>query len=134
MKKKIFLIEKKVIKNNNLKIRKERNCPECGELWFGDDIFEYFLKQKTDPNTPQHECYKDKTDKEILETANMYGWSKEHPVKFNNIIGVELAYDDPEHYDGISYWQCPGCGVAWHRFTGVRSERFIKDIKNEKRR
>jgi hypothetical protein len=52
------------------------------------------------------------------------------------LIGVELSYDDPEHYDGVSYWQCPECYVAWNRFNGKRTERLMtqmeKHLANQK--
>ncbi len=35
-----------------------------------------------------------------------------------NLTGIEYAYDDPKHYDGISEWSCSRCGRRWDRFTG----------------
>lgn len=37
-------------------------------------------------------------------------------------IGVEYAYGEPEHYDGISEWRCPtpGCNRREGRWTGAR--------------
>jgi hypothetical protein len=29
-------------------------------------------------------------------------------------------------YDGVSYWQCPECEIAWHRFKGDRTDKFVK--------
>lgn len=34
------------------------------------------------------------------------------------ICGVEYAYDDPEHYDGISEFHCMKCNARWGRWTG----------------
>ena len=34
------------------------------------------------------------------------------------LTGIEYAYDDPKHYDGISEWSCSRCGRRWDRFTG----------------
>jgi Zn-finger nucleic acid-binding protein len=129
MKKKLFLIEN--TKNNtdilllSHNVSKGDSCPECGEMWDKGDIFEYFLEQKNNPESEGHNYYKDKTLKEIKETASSYGWSKKDKKRFSNLIGVELAYDDPERYDGVSYWLCPGCNVSWSRFDGKRTERFI---------
>lgn len=105
------------------------NCPECNARWKGDDIFEYFMRAKTDPNHEQHGYYKDRTDAEILETAGNYGWTEKTPRSFRHIIGVELSWEDPERYDGVSYWQCPNCAIAWNRFTGKRTDRFNSNIK-----
>lgn len=55
-----------------------------------------------------------------MDTREQKRWSK--------VIGMELSYDDPEHYDGVSYWACPECGVAWCRWTGDRTERFVKNV------
>jgi len=35
-----------------------------------------------------------------------------------NILGVEYWYAHPEHYDGISEWNCNKCGTRWGRWTG----------------
>lgn len=40
------------------------------------------------------------------------------PYRWGREIGIELPYDHPNHYDGISYWQCPDCNTAFDRFTG----------------
>lgn len=102
------------------------NCPECNAKWKGEDIYQHFLAAKNDPNHEQHDYYKNKTETEILKTAGDYGWTPDNPKTFGHIIGIELAYDDPEHYDGVSYWMCPNCRIAWNRFDGLRTERFKK--------
>lgn len=33
-------------------------------------------------------------------------------------MGVEYAYEVPEHYDGVSEWVCPRCGRREGRWTG----------------
>jgi hypothetical protein len=104
-------------------------CPECKAEWDGGDIYEYFLEAKFNPNHEQHGNYQHKTLQEVKGTAADYGWSEDDPRRFDNIIGIELPYDDPEHYDGVSYWQCPECEIAWNRFTGERTERFIRSAK-----
>lgn len=111
-------------------IKAHDNCPECNARWKGEDIFKHFMDAKTNPNHEQYAYYKDRSDAEILKVAGDYGWTPETPKSFGNIIGVELSYDDPERYDGVSYWMCPNCRVAWNRFNGSRSERF-KSITNE---
>jgi DNA-directed RNA polymerase subunit RPC12/RpoP len=35
-----------------------------------------------------------------------------------NIIGIEYSYLHPEHYDGISEWQCQDCNTRIGRWTG----------------
>jgi DNA-directed RNA polymerase subunit RPC12/RpoP len=35
-----------------------------------------------------------------------------------NVIGVQYAYDSPEHYDGISEIECRDCGARFGRFSG----------------
>jgi hypothetical protein len=29
---------------------------------------------------------------------------------------VELPYDHPDHYDGVSYWECPDCNHQFPQF------------------
>lgn len=35
-----------------------------------------------------------------------------------NIVGVEYSHDHPEHYDGVSEWECLACGLRRGRWTG----------------
>jgi Zn ribbon nucleic-acid-binding protein len=34
------------------------------------------------------------------------------------IVGIEYAYGDREHYDGVSEWRCVTCGYRQGRWTG----------------
>ena len=38
------------------------------------------------------------------------------PAKY--LVGVEYSYDSPEHYDGVSEWDCSKCGNRVGRWTG----------------
>jgi len=98
------------------------NCPECNTQWKGPDIFEHFMRAKIDPNHEQHESYKDKTIAEVYDIATNYGYSIEKPKHFRYLIAIELEYNHPDHYDGVSYWQCPGCKEAWNRWTGKKAK------------
>jgi len=105
-------------------------CPECKGDWDGGDIYEYFLEAKFNPNHKQHYYYKDKSIKEINKTAGSYGWSAKALKRFGNVIGIDCSMDPDadgvDQYDGISYWQCPNCEIAWNRFSGERTGKFVK--------
>ena len=49
------------------------------------------------------------------ESQKHYGGKK----FFGRIIGVE----DPEIYDGVSWWMCPVCKTRWNRWT---DEKVVK--------
>ena len=106
-------------------------CPECKISWDGGDILEHFLEAKFNPSHKQHDYYADRTLAQIREAAGSYGWTQKTPRRFgsDNIQGVDLSMDPDakgdDQYDGVSYWQCLGCGVAWHRFKGTRTEKFV---------
>jgi len=55
--------------------------------------------------------------------------SREHyspPYKWGRVIGIE----DPELYDGVSFYMCPDCHTVWDRWTCEKSDRdFSKMIK-----
>lgn len=108
-------------------------CPECNANWDGGDIFEKFRSMRDDENHEHHSYYKGQTDEDLIKSAGHYGWTKDNPRRFGEIIGMELSYDDPEHYDGVSYWLCPGCNIAWNRWDGERTERFKKSIEEQKK-
>jgi hypothetical protein len=94
------------------------NCPKCGVSWDGGSILESWKKLREDGV-----AYIDKSDEE-LETSMKKCYSP--PYRWGRIIGVELPYNHPKHYDGISYWQCPDCKTMWDRFTS--EETLIENI------
>lgn len=114
--------------------RKGDCCPECKASWDGGDIYEHFLEAKFNSYHEQHEYYKGKTLIEVKEAAVSYGWSDENQLRFGKVIGIDCSFDlnanDDEKYDGVSYWQCPECEIAWHRFTGERTDKFVKKTKS----
>jgi len=95
--------------------KNQDNCPKCGVSWDGGSILEAFIKQRENGS----KYYLGKSDSEIEEDM------KKHyspPYRWRREIGIELAYDHPKHYDGISYWQCPDCKTTFNRFTGEEEE------------
>lgn len=90
-------------------------CPECGADWSAGDIFDTLRQQ---------DWCKDKSDAELRAyVEKCYG----PPYKFSRLIGVELPYDHPDHYDGVSYWMCPDCNHKWSRF-GANDPRAREDL------
>ncbi len=71
---------------------------------------------------------KNMSDEDLIKSAANYGWSPDNKVRSSKIIGIELAYDDPDYYDGVSYWMCPHCGIAWNRFTGEKTDKFKEEM------
>lgn len=60
------------------------------------------------------------------------GGSWEYEVfgkKYSHLIGVQYSYPNPEHYDGVSEWNCPHCGVRWGRWSG----KILGEGESEKR-
>ena len=96
----------------------QKQCPECGFFWQGEDIFAHFLKMKEEGDP----YYANKTEEEIREVAGHYGWTEENPRCFSRLVGVELPYGHPDRYDGVSYWMCPKCRTTWNRWTTKKEE------------
>jgi hypothetical protein len=80
-------------------------CPSCNASWDAGNIFDVLR--------PQEWC-KDKSDEELDAYIKM---AYAPPYKFSRIVGVQLPYTHPDHYDGVSYWQCPYCRHQWERFN-----------------
>lgn len=98
-----------------MNIKELCNCPKCNAQWKGEDIYEKFKS-----------LYKDKSEKEILDIASSYGWTKENKKCFSNLIGLQIQ----GVYDGVLYWKCPNCQTQWGRFS---NEEIIEyDHKKEK--
>lgn len=97
---------------NILSINEERKCPKCKSDWDGGSILETFIKQREEGIL----FWQGKSDEEIEKQMKE---SYSPPYRWGREIGIELLYDDPNHYDGISYLQCPDCKSTFNRFTGI---------------
>lgn len=92
------------------------NCASCGVSFKGAPI------------DPKHFVWPDShnVDKWCIEAQGRwgscvclpYGDLPEDERFYSTLMGIELAYDHPKHYDGVSYWQCQSCGFTWDRWTG----------------
>lgn len=94
-----------------------RECPSCKASWDGGSILETFLKQRDQakPGGFRYGWTDEEVEKDMKECYSPpYRWGRE--------IGIELAYDHPLHYDGVSYWECPDCKTTFNRFTGEMEE------------
>lgn len=106
-------------------ISERKHCPECGFLWHGEDIYQCFLRKRSEGDL----YWSEKTNKEILEAAGHYGWTREEPKCFKHVVGVELPYNHPNHYDGVSYWMCPKCRTTWNRWTQKKEKIPEHEVK-----
>jgi hypothetical protein len=79
-------------------------CPECNADWCAGDIFDILRGQ---------DWCKEKSDEELRDYIQK---AYAPPYKFSRLMGVQLPYDHPDHYDGVSFWQCPACNHTWQRF------------------
>lgn len=93
------------------------NCPKCNSSWDGGSILESFIQQRQNGA----EFWKDKSDAQIEKEMKS---SYSPPYRWRREIGVELPHGHPNHYDGISYWECPDCHTTFNRFT-LKEEPLI---------
>lgn len=92
-------------------------CPKCGTSWDGGSILETFLRQR-DEAKPDEYRY-GWTDEEVEKSMKE---SYSPPYRWGREIGIELPYNHPQHYDGMSYWECPDCSTTFNRWTGKEEE------------
>jgi len=69
-----------------------KQCPHCNADLDGEDIYEYFLRIYSG------------NEKKAMETAELFGWAKEHPISFRLTIG---EYDLEQ--DRTIGHRCPVC-------------------------
>lgn len=81
-------------------------CPNCKATWDGGDILEELKKLDIHMGRPE---------KEILELASHFGYTKENKKRFTRVIHNEIRGE----HDGVSFTQCPLCKHVWNRFTGL---------------
>ena len=96
-------------------------CPHCNANLKEDEIIVQFKRFRDE----EKRGFAGKTDAELEKSAELYGWTKENKLCSSKLIGVELPYDDPDHYDGISFWVCPECGVGNNRFNDDITNNYI---------
>ena len=90
----------------------QSTCPKCYSDWDGGSILEEFIEQRE----AGVKYWQGKSDEQIEKEVKE---SYPPPYRWRREIGIELPYDHPNHYDGVSYWQCPDCNATFNRFTGV---------------
>lgn len=90
---------------NTARLDHHGHCPECNADWSAGDIFDVLRAQ---------DWCKNKSDEELRAFVQQ---SYSPPYKFSRLIGVELPYDHPKHYDGVSYYMCPDCKHQFPRFA-----------------
>jgi hypothetical protein len=83
-------------------------CPKCSYNFEGEDVRSYFYREM---KQRQPSLTEEQLQNESLEIAVQYGWTKEKPLKFSNIVGVEI----PGSLDGTMFHQCPECETMWDR-------------------
>jgi hypothetical protein len=85
----------------------DRHCPKCDADLQGDPI----------PEDSLH-FYNHGPDGELIHSAEDYAKVRDRieneTTHFRRVIGVEYQFG----YDGISEWNCPGCGYREGRWTG----------------
>jgi hypothetical protein len=101
----------------NYKITEENAsgcCPECNHSWDKGDVMDYVK-----------ESYPKFEEEDLLKIAKRdFGWTPENPRRFNHLLFIE-ASDGDYNFDGQSgYYQCPNCQIAWHSFTGQRTDMY----------
>jgi hypothetical protein len=93
------------INEETAKLDRLGKCPECNADWCcAGDIFTVLRGQ---------DWCKNRSDEELRTFVETH---YAPPYKFSRLVGVQLPYDHPEHYDGVSYYQCPDCNHQWPRF------------------
>jgi len=77
------------------------------------------MKKKTKPNAELKAMNENKVKKYVAELefcpeCGMKWTYKVEGKTYWKLIGLE----DPNLYDGVSWWVCPGCEAKWDRWTG----------------
>ena len=96
---------------DNLQLIKDRTCPKCGSNWDGGSILETFIEQRNSGV----KVWQGMSDEQIEAHIKEY---YSPPYRWGREIGIELAWDHPQHYDGVSFWQCPDRQTTFNRFKG----------------
>jgi len=97
-------------------------CPNCGAAWYEDRDIATYLFEEMNAKYPTRE--------KAEEAAEMYGWTPEEPRYFGkDVTGVQYSHTHPQHYDGVSEWECGACRTRVGRWSG----KVLADDESEKR-
>jgi hypothetical protein len=97
-------------------------CPNCGTPWVEDRDIATYLFEEMRGKYPTRE--------EAEEAAEMYGWTEENQKAFGkDVVGIQYSHRHPQHYDGVSEWQCGKCNARIGRWSG----KVLADDESEKR-
>lgn len=108
--------------------KSDEDIKEYVEGWTTEKVDNYIKNIKNNEIKEKALTLNQNSDKWDLcrylhENFNIYILgSYSRPYTWGREIGIELAYDHPNHYDGVSYWQCPDCKTTFNRFTGKEEE------------
>jgi len=118
-------------------------CPNCGAEMCGGRIYEDWAP-RYHPDDPAEQAryaaaygagpdaLKERQARLEMMGPNAFSPEQEREYLTVNIcggkeIGIQLPYDHPDHYDGVSYWMFPCCGATYDRWTGKRVEDWKRD-------
>ena len=77
-------------------------CPSCHTSLIGEPI------------APEHLEHKPNHDEQVAEYGRCFCRPYGDSTHFRREMGFEIS----EVYDGVLYWGCPDCGLAWPRDFG----------------
>lgn len=76
------------------------HCPHCNASMQGNEI------------PAEHREHKPDHDQQVERYGRCYCLPWGDKTHFSRIIGHEVS----GVYDGVLYWSCPDCGMAWARW------------------
>jgi hypothetical protein len=77
------------------------NCPHCGTSLIGDPI------------PAEHREHKPDHDEQVARSGRCFCLPYGDATHFRRVMGHEVR----GIYDGVLYWSCPDCRLAWPRWT-----------------
>lgn len=89
------------------------SCPHCGASMQGEPVPDEYRQHK-----PDH-------DEQVARLGRCYCLPYGETTHFSRAIGHEIR----GVYDGVLFWSCPDCHMAWPRWTdgprGDHSTSFV---------
>lgn len=89
-------------------------CPHCGTSLQGA------------PVPDEHRQHKPDHDEQVARYGRCYCLPYGDATHFRREVGIQVS----GVYDGVLYWSCPDCGLAWPRDFGVgtRLQRLSEEF------
>lgn len=89
-------------------------CPHCNKSWNGGDVYEVLNSMS---------LHLHKSQRDIENLANQYGWTKTNPSRFSKARTIEVTIQTMEKF---FFYECFNCNHVFEATTGKQYNSYYE--------